>query len=52
MRMQAAIMYEQGKPRPYAQSQALVIEEVKLAPKTVPKSMDKPAVREPLAERL
>ncbi|MCB4824415.1 zinc-dependent alcohol dehydrogenase family protein [Roseicella aerolata] len=30
MRMQAAIMFEQGKPRPYATSQALVIEEVEL----------------------
>ena len=30
MRMQAAIMYEQGKPRPYAQSNALVVEEVNL----------------------
>lgn len=30
MRMQAAIMFEQGKPRPYAASQALVIEEVEL----------------------
>ncbi|WP_149537255.1 zinc-dependent alcohol dehydrogenase family protein [Siccirubricoccus phaeus] len=30
MRMQAAIMFEQGKPRPYATSNALVIEEVEL----------------------
>ena len=30
MRMQAAIMFEQGKPRPYASSNALVIEEVEL----------------------
>jgi alcohol dehydrogenase len=30
MRMQAAIMFEQGKPRPYATSQALVIEDVEL----------------------
>ena len=30
MRMQAAIMFEQGKPRPYAQSHALEIETVEL----------------------
>ena len=30
MRMQAAIMFEQGLPRPYASSNALVIEEVNL----------------------
>jgi len=30
MRMQAAIMFEQGKPRPYATSNALVIEDVEL----------------------
>src|ERR687889_2942805 len=32
MRMQAAIMFEQGKPRPYATSNALVIEDVELEP--------------------
>src|SRR5919112_3778685 len=30
MRIQAAIMFEQGKPRPYATSNALVIEDVEL----------------------
>ena len=32
MRMQAAIMFEQGLPRPYAESQPLVVEEVELEP--------------------
>ena len=30
MRMMAAVLYEQGKPRPYAQSRPLVVEEVEL----------------------
>lgn len=30
MRMQAAVLYEQGKPRPYAASRPLVVEEVEL----------------------
>ncbi len=30
MRMKAAVLYEQGKPRPYARSQPLVIEDVDL----------------------
>ena len=30
MRMKAAIMFEQGLPRPYAKSRPLVVEEVEL----------------------
>jgi alcohol dehydrogenase len=30
MRMQAAILFEQGRTRPYAQTQPLVVEEVEL----------------------
>jgi alcohol dehydrogenase len=32
MKVRAAVLYEQGKPRPYAQSKPLVIENVDLAP--------------------
>lgn len=32
MKMLAAVMYEQGKPRPYAQSTPLVVREVELDP--------------------
>jgi alcohol dehydrogenase len=32
MRMKAAIMFEQGRPRPYAESRPLVVEEVELDP--------------------
>ncbi|MBD0276122.1 MAG: alcohol dehydrogenase catalytic domain-containing protein, partial [Acetobacteraceae bacterium] len=32
MRMKAAILFEQGKPRPYAESRPLVVEEVELDP--------------------
>ncbi len=32
MRMKAAIMFEQGRPRPYAESRPLVVEEVELEP--------------------
>jgi alcohol dehydrogenase len=32
MRMKAAIMFEQGRPRPYAKSRPLVVEEVELEP--------------------
>ncbi|MCP5149615.1 MAG: alcohol dehydrogenase catalytic domain-containing protein [Chromatiales bacterium] len=32
MKMRAAVLYEQGKPRPYAESHPLVIEEVDLDP--------------------
>ncbi len=32
MRMKAAVMYEQGKPRPYVESRPLVVEELELDP--------------------
>ncbi len=32
MRMKAAIMFEQGRPRPYAESRPLVVEDVELEP--------------------
>jgi alcohol dehydrogenase len=32
MKIKAAVLYEQGKPRPYAQSQPLVVETLDLAP--------------------
>ncbi len=32
MKIKAAVLYEQGKPRPYAESRPLVVEEVDLAP--------------------
>ena len=32
MRMKAAILFEQGRPRPYADTRPLVVEEVELDP--------------------